>query len=66
MRPPRTDNRGTRAETPSGPGGGDTSAGVKLACDLVAAVRQSGAFDGVHLIPVRRYRETAMRLEALL
>lgn len=44
----------------------DTSAGVKLACDLVAAIRQSGAFDGVHLIPVRRYRETAMRLEALL
>jgi methylenetetrahydrofolate reductase (NADPH) len=43
-----------------------TSAGVELACDFVAAIRQSGSFDGVHLIPVRRYREIASRLEALL
>jgi methylenetetrahydrofolate reductase (NADPH) len=42
----------------------DPTAGVSLACDLVEAVRESGAFDGVHLIPVSRYREVAARLEA--
>ena len=42
----------------------DPSAGVKLACDLVEGVRASGAFDGVHLIPVSRYREVAARLES--
>jgi 5,10-methylenetetrahydrofolate reductase len=42
----------------------DPAAGVELACDLVAGVRDSGAFDGVHLIPVSRYREVAARLEA--
>ena len=42
----------------------DPSAGVELACDLVDGVRASGAFDGVHLIPVSRYREVAARLEA--
>jgi hypothetical protein len=26
-------------------------------------VRDSGAFDGVHLVPVTRYREVAARLE---
>jgi len=41
----------------------DPSAGVALACDLVEAIRGSGAFDGVHLIPVSRYREVATRLE---
>ena len=30
----------------------DPNAGVDLACDLVEAVRESGAYDGVHLIPV--------------
>jgi methylenetetrahydrofolate reductase (NADPH) len=44
----------------------DPAAGVDLACDLVLAVRESGAFDGVHLVPVSRYRETAARLEVLL
>jgi 5,10-methylenetetrahydrofolate reductase len=42
----------------------DRSAGVELACDMVEAIRSSGAFDGVHLIPVGRYREVAARLEA--
>jgi methylenetetrahydrofolate reductase (NADPH) len=42
----------------------DPSAGVDVACDLVAEVHESGAFDGVHLIPIRRYREVASRLEA--
>jgi 5,10-methylenetetrahydrofolate reductase len=41
----------------------DPSAGVELACDLVESIRESGAFDGVHLIPVSRYREVAARLE---
>jgi len=42
----------------------DGSAGVELACDLVEKIRMSGSFDGVHLIPVGRYREVAARLEA--
>ena len=41
----------------------DSNRGVALACELVEAVRASGAFDGAHLIPVSRYRETALRLE---
>ncbi len=41
----------------------DRNAGVDAACDLVVAIRDSGAFDGVHLVPVARYREVAARLE---
>jgi len=41
----------------------DRGAGVEVACDLVAEIEASGAFDGVHLIPVGRYREVAARLE---
>jgi len=41
----------------------DPRAGVEIACELVTAIRDSGAFDGVHLIPVSRYREVASRLE---
>jgi methylenetetrahydrofolate reductase (NADPH) len=44
----------------------ERSAGVDAACDLVLAIRDSGAFDGVHLIAVARYREVAARLEGLL
>ena len=40
-------------------------AGVDMACELIEAIRQSGAFDGVHVIPVGRYREVAARLERL-
>lgn len=40
------------------------AAGVDLACELIDQIRTSGAFDGVHLIPVNRYREIATRLEA--
>lgn len=43
----------------------DPSAGVAFACDLVDQIRRTGAFDGVHLIPVGRYREVAQRLESL-
>ncbi len=42
---------------------GDRNAGVQIACDLINEIRESGAFDGVHLIPVSRYREVAARLE---
>ncbi len=42
----------------------DRDAGVHAACELVDALAASGAFDGVHLVPVRRYRELAQLLEA--
>ena len=41
----------------------DRGAGVDLAVELVVGVRDSAAFDGVHLIPVTRYREVAAALE---
>jgi len=44
----------------------DRNAGVDAACDLVVGIRDSGAFDGVHLVPVARYREVAARLERVL
>jgi 5,10-methylenetetrahydrofolate reductase len=44
----------------------DRGAGIDLACDLISAIRESGAFDGIHLIPVASYREIAARLELLL
>jgi 5,10-methylenetetrahydrofolate reductase len=44
---------------------GDRDAGVEIACDLISEIRESNAFDGVHLIPVARYREMAARLEHL-
>jgi methylenetetrahydrofolate reductase (NADPH) len=42
----------------------DRDAGVRRACDLMTDVEASGAFDGVHLVPVGRYRTVAARLEA--
>jgi methylenetetrahydrofolate reductase (NADPH) len=42
----------------------DRAAGVAAACELVHCIEDSGAFDGVHLVPVSRYREVAQRLEA--
>ena len=44
----------------------DRDAGVAIACDLITQLRESEAFDGVHLIPVNRYREMARRLESML
>jgi methylenetetrahydrofolate reductase (NADPH) len=41
----------------------DRNAGVELACEYVESIRASAAFDGVHLVPVSRYREVAARLE---
>jgi methylenetetrahydrofolate reductase (NADPH) len=37
----------------------DIDAGVRRALDLVAEARRSGAFDGVHLVPVGRYHQVA-------
>ncbi|HVA10374.1 MAG TPA: methylenetetrahydrofolate reductase [Acidimicrobiales bacterium] len=42
---------------------GDHDAGVDKACSLMAEIKASGAFDGVHLISVGRYRNVAARLE---
>jgi methylenetetrahydrofolate reductase (NADPH) len=44
----------------------DRNAGADAACELVLQIRESGAFDGVHIVPVARYREVAARLEQLL
>ncbi|MGW0485550.1 methylenetetrahydrofolate reductase [Nonomuraea sp. NPDC003214] len=44
----------------------DRLAGVEAACAQVLAVRDSGAFAGVHLIPVSRYRDVESRLSATL
>lgn len=44
----------------------DGDAGVEIASQMVCDVRDCGAFDGVHLVPVRRYRDVARRLEELL
>ena len=44
----------------------DRDAGIELACDLIAEIREAGVFAGVHLIPVARYREVAARLESTL
>jgi 5,10-methylenetetrahydrofolate reductase len=44
----------------------DRNAGVDAAVDLVTAIRDAGTFEGVHLIPVARYREVASRLEQVL
>ena len=41
----------------------DPDAGVDVAVELVAEIEAAGCFDGVHLIPVSRYREVAARLE---
>jgi 5,10-methylenetetrahydrofolate reductase len=41
----------------------DRDAGIDAACELIDGIRSSGAFDGVHLVPVSRYREIALRLE---
>ena len=36
---------------------------MEIACDLIDEIRESNAFDGIHLIPVTGYREMAARLE---
>jgi len=43
----------------------DKDYGLDLACEQIAALKASGAFDGVHLVPVGRYRSMAARLTQL-
>lgn len=40
----------------------DPNAGVELAVDLIDSIRTTNQFDGVHLVPVVRYREIASAL----
>jgi methylenetetrahydrofolate reductase (NADPH) len=40
--------------------------GLDLACEQIEAIRASGAFNGVHLVPVGRYKEMAARLQEIL
>lgn len=44
----------------------DPNAGVAFALEHILSIRDSGAFDGVHLVPVTRYREIATHLERVL
>ena len=44
----------------------DPAAGIDLACELAVQIRDSGGFDGLHLIPGVKYREIAFRLERML
>ncbi|PZG13138.1 methylenetetrahydrofolate reductase [Nonomuraea aridisoli] len=44
----------------------DRMAGVEAACEQVLALRDSGAFAGVHLVPVARYRDVESRLAGTL
>jgi 5,10-methylenetetrahydrofolate reductase len=41
----------------------DRDAGVEAAIELIAGIEASGAFTGVHLVPVSRYRQVAAALE---
>jgi 5,10-methylenetetrahydrofolate reductase len=41
----------------------DRAAGVDFACQMIDGIRDSGAFDGVHLVATSRYRDMATRLE---
>jgi hypothetical protein len=40
----------------------DPQLGIELACEEIETIKDSGAFAGVHLVPVGRFREMAKRL----
>lgn len=40
----------------------DPQIGIDLACEQIATLEESGVVDGVHLVPVGRFREVAERL----
>jgi methylenetetrahydrofolate reductase (NADPH) len=44
----------------------DPTLGIEIACEQIETIRNSGAFDGVHLVPVGRFPEMAERLKGLL
>ena len=41
----------------------DREAGASFACELMDQIRASGAFDGIHLVPVGKFRTVAAQLE---
>lgn len=41
----------------------DPEVGIDIALDQIEEIKDSGAFDGVHLVPVGRYHEVAERLK---
>jgi 5,10-methylenetetrahydrofolate reductase len=43
----------------------DPEVGIELACEQIQEIKDSGLFDGVHLVPVGLYREMAERLKEL-
>jgi methylenetetrahydrofolate reductase (NADPH) len=44
----------------------DPQVGIDLACEQIEGIEASGAFAGVHLIPVGRYKEMAERLPSII
>ena len=42
----------------------DPRVGIDLACEQIETIKASGAFDGIHLVPVGRYREMAQALRS--
>lgn len=43
----------------------DPQVGIDLACEQIETLRSSGAIDGVHLVPVGRFRQMAEALEII-
>ena len=43
----------------------DPEVGIDLACQQIDTLRSSGVIDGVHLVPVGRYKQMAQRLRAM-
>jgi methylenetetrahydrofolate reductase (NADPH) len=43
----------------------DPDFGIDFACDQMETIKASGSFDGVHLVPVGKYRQMAERLRSL-
>jgi 5,10-methylenetetrahydrofolate reductase len=43
----------------------DPGYGIEFAMEQIETVRDSGLFDGVHLVPVTRFRQMAERLQTL-
>jgi 5,10-methylenetetrahydrofolate reductase len=42
----------------------DPDIGIDIACEQIDTLRASGAVDGVHLVPVGRYKQIAARLQS--
>jgi methylenetetrahydrofolate reductase (NADPH) len=44
----------------------DGDAGIEIAYELIEEIKDSRGCDGVHLIPISRYREMVSRIERIL